>query len=255
MFRRGWPYLVGLLALVLVAALAVWAWRAHETQAQGENAQRYSDAMQALTLGDTRGAQAKFDHLAQDGTPTYRALALMQEAGMRLKVNDAPGAAALLDRAAAVAHDPILSDGASLRAAFLLMDTSPYDTLRARLKPLAAEHRPFRGLAREGLAIAELASGRAAEAKGDFEVLSLFPDVSDASRARANAALAMISSGAGANLGAIARAAVGLKAAPPPAQPSLTPEQMAALRAQMQQQGQGQPADAASAPSPSGAPQ
>lgn len=254
MFRRGWPFLAGLLALILAASLAVWAWRAHQTGAEGESSQRYQDAMQALSLGDGRNAQAKFDKLARDGAPAYRSLALMQEAGIRLKANDAAGAAGLFDRAANAAHDPILADSARLRAAFLLMDTAPYETLRARLQPLAAERRPFRMLAREGLAIAELASGRAAQAKGDFQVLSLSPDVSDAARARANAALAMIGSGSGANLGAIARAAVGLKAAPPPPQQGISPEQLAALRAQLQQQqqGQGQPA---AAPTPSGAPQ
>ena len=49
----------------------------------------------------------------------------MQEAGIRLKTDDARGAAALFDRAAAAAHDPITIDGARLRAAFLLMDTAP----------------------------------------------------------------------------------------------------------------------------------
>jgi hypothetical protein len=247
--------MAGLLVLALVASLAVWGWRAHQTGAEGESSQRYQDALQALGLGDVKNAQAKFDKLARDGAPAYRALALMQAAGLKLKANDPAGAAALLDRAADATHDPILSDGARLRAAFILMDTAPYDTVRARLQPLAGQHRPFRMLAREGLAIAELASGRAAQAKGDFQVLSLSPDVSDAARARANAALAMIGSGSGANLGAIARAAVGLKAAPPPAPTAqgLTPEQLAALRAQLQQQqAQGQPA---AAPTSSGAPQ
>jgi hypothetical protein len=263
MFRRGWPYLAGLLALVLVAALAVWGWRAHQGQAAGDSSQRYQDAMQALSLGDTRNASAKFDRLAQEGTPTYRALALMQEAGIKLKAGDGAGAAALFDRAASAAHDPVLADGARLRAAFILMDTAPYDTVRDRLKPLAGAHRPFQTLAREGLAIAELANGRAAEAKGDFQLLSLSPDVSDAARARANAALAMIGTGAAANLGAIAHAAVGLKAAPPPTQQGLSPEQLAALRAQLQAQGQaqGQPQGqtegqgAAPTTSSSGAPQ
>ena len=124
--------------------------------------------------------------------------------------------------------------------------------MRARLEPLSKTGRPFATLAREGLALAELASGRTAQARGDFEVLSLSQDVSDASRARANAALGMIASGAGVNMAAIARTAIGLKPSPPPARPTLTPEQMAALRAQMQAQsqaqGQAQPQAAGQAP-------
>ncbi len=238
LFRRGWPSVAGLLALVMVAALCVWAWRAHEAAAEGENSQHYADAMQILSAGDTKNADAKFAALAKDATPAYRALALMQQAGIRMKADDAAGAAALLDQAANASHDRITSDGAKLRAAFLLMDGAPYDQLRARLEPLTGTGRPFRMLAREGLAMAELASGRAAQAKGDLQVLSLSSDVSDASRARAEAALAIIQSGAGVNLTAIAKAAVGLKPAPPPVAPAgLTPEQAAALQAQAQAQG------------------
>ena len=258
LFRRSWPYAAGVLALVLVAALCVWGWSAYQTAAEGRDSQRYADGLALLAAGDLSGGRAKFAALAQDGTPTYRALALMQEAGIRLKADDAPGAVGLFDQAAAVAHDPITRDAAKLRAAFLVMDTAPYDQVRARLQPLSGSGQPFAVLAREGLAVAELASGRTAQAKGDFEVLSLSSDVSDASRARANAALGMIQSGAAANLSAVARAAVGLKPAPPPARSGLTPEQLAALRAQMQAQGQGgAPAGAApsAAPAPSGAPQ
>ena len=261
LFRRGWPLAAGLLALILAGAVCVWAWRAHETGVEGESSQRYADAMQALSAGDARGAEAKFATLDKDGAPAYRALALMQQAGIRLKADDTAGAAALLDQAASASHDRITSDGAKLRATFLLMDSAPYEQVRARLQPLTGAGHPFRMLAREGLAIAELGAGRLAEAKGDLQVLSLSSDVSDATRARSNAALAMIQSGAGANLGAIARAALGLKPAPPPAAPAgLTPEQAAALQAQAQAQGQAQqgaaPADASSsAPSSSGAPQ
>ncbi len=259
LFRRSWPYAAGVAALVLVAVLCVWAWRTYEAAAEGKDSQRYADGLATLAAGDIAGGRAKFEGLAKDGTQTYRALALMQEAGLRLKAEDSPGAVGLFDQAAAVARDPITADAARLRAAFLVMDTASYDQVRARLQPLSAKGRPFAVLAREGLAVAELASGRTAEAKGDFEVLSLSSDVSDASRARANAALGMIQSGAAVNVSAIARAAIGLKPAPPPARGAgLTPEQLAALRAQMQAQGQGgAPAGAAPAPAqaPSGAPQ
>ena len=257
LFRRSWPYAAGVLALILAATLGVWAWRAYEASAEGDNSQRYADALQALTAGDAAKAQAQFSAMAKDGTPAYRALALMQEAGIKLKADDEAGAAGLFDQAAAAAGDPITRDAARLRAAFLLMDTAPYDQMRARLEPLSKTGRPFATLAREGLALAELASGRTAQARGDFEVLSLSQDVSDASRARANAALGMIASGAGVNMAAIARAAIGLKPSPPPARPTLTPEQMAALRAQMQaqSQAQGQAQPQAAGQAPAGAPQ
>ena len=141
------------------------------------------------------------------------------------------------------------------------MDSAPYDAIRARLLPLSQKGRPFHALAREALAVEEMATGRLAEAKGDFQVLALSPDVSDATRGRANAALAMISSGAAVNMQQIARAAVGLKAAPPkPQGMTLTPEQAAALAQAQSGQGQGaQPQAAPPQPDqgqpPAGAPQ
>ena len=107
LFRRSWPYAAGVLALILAATLGVWAWRAYEASAEGDNSQRYADALQALTAGDAAKAQAQFSAMAKDGTPAYRALALMQEAGIKLKAEDEAGAAGLFDQAAAAAGDPI----------------------------------------------------------------------------------------------------------------------------------------------------
>ena len=70
-------------------------------------------------------------------------------------------------------------------------------------------------------------------------------------RARANAALAMIASNSATNLLAISKAAAGLTAAPQPTGAgSLTPEQLAALRAQLAAS-----RGAGAAPPSSGAPQ
>jgi len=257
--KRSWPYLAIAAVIALLIAFAVWGWSAYQAGRAGASSERYADAMEVLARGDTAGAAPKFSALAKDGTPAYRALALMQEAGLRLKADDPQAAAALLDRAAAQVHDPVTVDGARLRAAFLLMDSAPLAVTRSRLEPLTAAGRPFRMLAREGLAVAELAGGQLAQAKGDFELLSISSDVSDATRVRANAALALIQSHSAANLGAIAKAAAGLKPTPPPPTSSLTPQQMAALRAQIQAQAQGQGQAQGQAggavPPPSGAPQ
>jgi hypothetical protein len=194
-------------------------------------------------------------------------MALMQQAAVKLKADDADGAAALFDQAAAAARDKVTADAARLKAAYVVMDTASYAAVRARLLPLTAKDRPFRLLAREALAVEELATGRLAEAKGDFQVLALSQDVSDATRTRANAALSLIASGAGANIQQMARTAAGLKAAPPKPQGQLTPEQAAALaQAAQGQAAQGQAAQgqgdggqgaATSAPgqTPAGAPQ
>jgi hypothetical protein len=243
LFRRSWPYALGVLVLVAVGALGVWGWRSYDVAAQGKASAANGQAMTALGAGDTRTADADFAALAKDAPPTFKAMALMQQAAVKLKAGDTEGAAALLDQAGAAAHDKITVDGAKLKAAYILMDSASYDAIRARLTPLAAKDRPFRMLAREALAVEELANGRLAEAKGDFQVLALSPDVSDATRARANAALNLIASGSQPDLQQMVRTAVGLKPAPPPPQGQLTPEQTAALiRAAQARAAQGQAA-------------
>ena len=79
--------------------------------------------------------------------------------------------------------------------------------------------RPYHALAQEALAIERLAAGHSAEARADFQVLALSLDSSEATRARANAALALIKDHADASVAAIAKGAIGLTPMAPPAVP------------------------------------
>ncbi|MGC1304072.1 MAG: tetratricopeptide repeat protein [Caulobacteraceae bacterium] len=217
-FRKSWPYALGVLVAAGVVALGVWGYRQHEADTAAKSSLAYSDAAQALASGDAKLAQQRFETLAKSGTPAYRALSLMQEAGLRLKADDATGAAKLLDQAAASAPNQVLGDAARLQAAYVVMDTAPYGDVYTRLNPLTEKGRPYRALAREALAVERLAAGRTAEARGDFQVLALSSDSSDSTRARANAAMAMIEAGTTSNVAAIAKGAIGLTpVAPPPA--------------------------------------
>ena len=98
------------------------------------------------------------------------------------------------DRKAAVsAYDQIagnkgdgqaLRDLATLRAGFLLVDTAPYDELRARLEPLTAPERVFRHSARELLALSAWKSGDMTAARRWTDMITADAQTPAATRSR-----------------------------------------------------------------------
>jgi hypothetical protein len=178
----------------------------------------YDKATTELTQGDQTGAYTDLEPLAKSGPAGYRTLALMQQGNIRLADDKAKEAAALFDQAAKAAPDPILHDLASLRAALAIMDTAPYSELKTRLTALIGDKKPFDLQAREALAMAKLAAGKTAEARGDFNALTLSLGVSKSMEARARTAIALIDSGQAGAAVAAAKAAATL---PPPKPGSL----------------------------------
>lgn len=223
--RRGWPYAAALVIIALLAVVGVWVFNRQQQGAQAQASETYAEGLQALGANDTKGSAASFGAIARSAPRGYKTLALMQQAGLRLKLGKKVEALQLLDEAARVAPDQVMADAARLKAGMLAMDDHPLAEVEQRLQPLTGENRPFRQQARESLALARLAAGRTAEARGDFQVLSLSQDVGDSARARAKYVLALIDSGSAAVLPAAVKAAAALP--PPPPTPSPLPPQLA----------------------------
>jgi hypothetical protein len=207
MLRRGWPFAAAAAGAALIVALGVWGWNKHEASEDAKASIAYQSGLDAAGKGDSATAEQAFASVAASGPGAYRALALMQEAQLRLNDKKTDDAVRLFDQAAKVAPDLIIGDAARLKAAWLLLDASPLPVLEARLTPLTGVKSPYRSLAREALAMARLRAGKLDEAKGDFSVLSLSTDVSPAAQARAHAAADLIQSGSAAVLPAAVQAA------------------------------------------------
>ena len=207
LFRQWWPWAAGVLALALIAALSVWGYDAWRTRAAGEASEAYDRGMTALQENNLTAAEAAFTEAGDTGSGAYKALSLMQRAGIAVQRNQNDQALALFDEAAGASRAPLIADAARLKAAYLAMDSASLADVTARLEPLTEEGRPYRPLAREALALARLQHGQAQQARAEFVSLSLLPDVPDGVRERANAAIQLIDSGAGASLGQIVTAA------------------------------------------------
>ncbi len=223
MARTWLPIGAGLLVVALVAALGWWGWQSYVTNQADKASAAYDRGMTALEANNPSGADAAFAEAAKSGNGAYKALALMQQAGIAVTANRTQDAVKLFDDAAKAAGDPIIADAAAIKAAFLLMDTAPLADIQSRLEPLANDKRPLHAFAQEAQAMALLQHGKTAEARQIFVQLQLGQNVPDDIRQRAQAGVQAVDAGTAANLGAIVRAAVAQPAptaTPAAAQPS-----------------------------------
>lgn len=207
---RALPWVLGALVLALVIALAIWGWGAWQTRTVSEASETYAEGVEAFAAGDLGKAEQRFAEVAEGSAKGYAAMALMQQAGLRLNEGKTAEAVALFDKAAEAAPNPILGDAARLKSAFALLDTAPLEDMEARLQPLTEDGRPYRAQALEALAFAKMMGGKMDDARADFGVITLMPGASDQARQRAQAARAIIASGSAASLAGVVKAASAL---------------------------------------------
>ncbi len=222
---RTWlPVAGGVLLIALIAALAWWGWQKMETSKADRASIAYQRGLESLEANNLVGAEAAFVQAADEGNAAYKALALQHRAGIAVQQNRVPAAVELFDEAAAASGEPLLRDGATYKAALLLMDTASFEDIQARLEPLTEEGRPFRAFAREALAMAQLQHGKTAEARSTLVVLKNSLDTPREISQRAELAIASIDDGTAANLAPVTAAMASLEAetaAPAPrAQPA-----------------------------------
>ncbi len=229
--QRAVPAFIAALVLSVLAVAGVQGWQMYKSSQSAKAAQAYQAAVDTAAKGDQAKAFEQFGDLAKHGG-AYQALALMQQAGIRMDQNKPAEAAALFDQAATAGKSPIISDMAALKSAYAVMDTAPLATLEAKLTPLTAAGRPYRVQAREALALARLANGKTAAAKQDLVAVASQLDTPDSARQRAQAIISLIDSGTGAGLKKLADDAKTATPLPLPGQPGQQAPQGAPDQAQ-----------------------
>jgi hypothetical protein len=215
--QRAVPAFIAALVLTVLAVAGVQGWQMYQTSQSNKAAQAYQTAMDTGATGDEVKAFTQFDGLAKHGGP-YQALALMQQGGIRVDQDKPAEAAALFDQAAAATKNPMIADMATLKAAYVVMDTASLTSLESKLTPLTAAGRPYRVQAREALALARMANGQSAKAKQDLVAIANQLDTPDSARQRAQAIIALIDSGTGGDIKALAEAAKTAQPLPLPGQ-------------------------------------
>lgn len=160
MARRYGPYAIAVVVLVIAATAAVVGWReytAAEQQAQGA---RFEQAMLLLEQEKPAEAAEIFEALVAEGSEGYRALAGQQAAAARAAAGDDAGALSAYDR---IRSDTALPDDqrdlAAIKAAMLALKLEGPGGATDRLEPVINGSGPFRNMAREVHASAQLAAG------------------------------------------------------------------------------------------------
>lgn len=194
--KQFWDrYNIFIIAAALVIVIGVGGWRAWQWWDQKQAAEAgaaYEAAARLAAEGKPDEAIAAFERVAQTGTSGYRQLARIREA-TELSAKDRPAAIRTYDALARESGlGQPLQDLLSIRAALLLIDTAPYEDIRQRLEPLAAEDRPFRYTARELLAMSAWRAGDTAAARRWTDMVMLDPNAPAGTRARVETIAALL---------------------------------------------------------------
>ncbi len=187
-----------LIALAVLVVAGVGGWRAYqwwEAKRAAEAGGRFEAAVTLSEQGKHDEALAAFDKLATSGTAGYRMLARFR-AAEDLSPRDPQAAVKAYEALAADSSlGQPMQDLAAVRAGLILVDTAPYDQMRARLEPLTASDRAFRHTARELLALSAWRAKNAADVKHWVDIIMTDAETPAAVRSRAEM-LTAVTSGA-----------------------------------------------------------
>ena len=181
--RYGW---IAIAVVLLIVAGA--SWREWQSSRQTAQARAFGDAvLGAIDQDDPAAQAAALDGVEPPATPAGRALAANLSAAARLQADDPAAAAEALTSLADAGDIPaVWSDLARLKAVMLTADTTPPAERIDRLTPLAAPGAPYRLLAEEQIALAEIEAGDRAAAADRLRAIVDDAEVTAGMRARAS---------------------------------------------------------------------
>jgi len=193
LWQRYGNYIV---AACIVVVVAVAGWRGYDwwqSKKAAETGAAFEQAVALAASGKHDEAETAFAKLATDGTAGYRILARLREAAQIARTDPKAAVKAYDEIAADRSVDQVMRDLATLRAAYLLVDTSSYGDLRARLEPLTEANRPFRHSARELLALSAWKEGDVGAARQWADAILTDPQSPPDARSRAEVLSELIS--------------------------------------------------------------
>ncbi|MFZ3034946.1 MAG: tetratricopeptide repeat protein [Parvibaculum sp.] len=186
-------YLISLAVGIVVVAAMIVGWRAWVTSRAEASSAEYDALMAVAATQKPEEAAAALGAFAENATRGYAVLARMQQAGELVKAGDEKGAVAALDK---IADDsgvsPILRGMAQVKAGLLLVDTSSYDEMNARLASLDESGNIWRNNARELLGLSAYKAKKYAEAEANFSAIIADEKSSPGLRDRAHVMQALL---------------------------------------------------------------
>jgi len=194
--KKLWDaYSIYIVAGALLIIAAVGGWRGYqylEAQKAAEAGVAFDKAAELSEQNKHSEAEAAFNDLAAKAPAGYRALARLRAAG-EVASRDPKAAAKMYDDMAAdrsVRAEQ--QDLAKVRAAGLLLDTSSYPDMLARLEPSTGPQATFRHTARELLALSAFRAGDTTAARKWLDLIANDGETPPSLRSRAEALQALL---------------------------------------------------------------
>ncbi len=187
-WRRYGRWMLAVAIAGLVAFGSYLFWQSRQGAARGADGEAFHALMEKIQAGPNAEADKELARLAKDGTPAYRAMAIIQQSNQKAADGDRKAAAALLAWLAKDdTVDKSLRDLALIRQTALEFDTLEPAAVIARMAPIVSPTDPvsafFPGAA-ELTAIAHYQAGRFKEAGELFARIARHEGVSDSLKSR-----------------------------------------------------------------------
>jgi hypothetical protein len=194
--KKLWDrYSIYIVAGALLVIAAVGGWRGYqyiEAKKAAEAGVAFDKAVELSEANRHSEAEAAFNSLSATAPSGYRLLARLRAAG-EVASHDPKAAAKLYDDIAADRSVGALNQElARVRAAGLLLETSTYPDLLARLEPAAAPGASFRHTARELLALSAWRANDTTAARKWLDMIANDGETPPGLRSRAEALQALL---------------------------------------------------------------
>ena len=193
--KKSAPLVAGVLGGALALALGYWGITWWQDDQSFKASETYETGIVALSAGTLDEAEAQFTQVSKTGTTAYKALALMQVGGLKLKSHKDIEAVKAFDAASKLRPAPLIADAAAMKAAYIRLDDADLAEMTARLEPLTKDGHPFIALAKETLAMAKLKAGNVKGAKIDLQNLAIGLNTPESVKQRASIIASIIDSG------------------------------------------------------------
>jgi hypothetical protein len=194
--KKLWDaYSIYIVAGALLIIASVGGWRGYqylEAKKAAEAGSAFDKAVELSEQNKHSEAEAAFSELAAKAPAGYRMLARLRVAA-EVASRDPKAAAKMYDDIAADRSvGAEAQDLAKVRAAGLLLDTSSYPDMLARLEPSAAPQATFRHTARELLALSAFRAGDTTAARKWLDLIANDGETPPSMRSRAEALQALL---------------------------------------------------------------
>jgi len=192
-WKQYGDYIVGGVALVVIAIAGYELWQRYETSQQQKASVEYDLATQ-LAANDPAAAIGKLDQLAKTAPSGYALLSRFAQADALL-ANGERDKALDIFKSIATSDDGVIGNAARLRAGWASIDSSSREQVADLVKPLDDPNSSWRFLARELLAYADYRSREFATAGKEYKALADDTQAPNPVRERAKAMASLLKSG------------------------------------------------------------